>query len=1022
MTPTTQDPFGNIRQGMAGLGALAKPLDAAIPGAGSILSTMMQLNAMALPTYTNYTPINPYNSNQFGNVGYRNYGGELEGAINKYLYGGSQDTQLSKDAFKVNGNPGPDKNYRNVEGSPAMLTKDEVVAKRPNGENYVLSDNIKHPQTGKTLAEMGEQNKKRKKQAEERAKLGDSISKKTVQELDKQFEGLVEVNEQALAMINQVLDQSQAQAFLNGGKLPKGYKTGGTVDPEQSGEPIKHTVAKGDTLYALAKKYGVSYEQIAKDNNITNPRALQIGKSLTISKEADKMPTVNLPTYTVVSTQAKPGSDKYETLRALRDMTTGKYENIDPEYLSGDLFPAYAIWEKTGRPNIKETEGLERAHYSSKSNTTHIGKDLSSARKEMIRQEMMTVSMDDLNNVDIDNETPDEAYARAAKRVPPISKEDAETYDIIANRRRDFLAEAAHAYQWNVLPRNRTLMNLRAGMEKLKYGDSKSPEQRGTYGVPGTVEYEAHNTFEPQLKKMAYEDPKKNIKALSTKIDLPGYQFGGTSGLSNQPGYTKDGVIAPTRQTHNAILQQINSLAAQGISYDNIINSIDPLLLQRDQQQEMQAKVPQNMTDRNRSFVPGLMFGGASELPNQQPDPQQRLREMYDAHMLAVQGLNSLEGPIPTVTASRGIEPINLMPWTMSPMPTAQTQQPINLMPWQIGSNNGDAVPGTGYQASVPQGSAIPTVTLPKPSGTSKTGTPSNISYVPGTEQLTAGKKDFKGYGVKDFQDWAVKTYGKTALPKFGNDGKWGNETESAWNKYGREYLTAKGDFQNPAQALGSMWPTASVPTKSAARAKELSKGLADKQLAKNSGNDNTGNFGDFQKYLGDVMQGLAFAGQFGNIGSVQMESIPRMDNRQMDPAMYEEALRAARNSQMRNTAGSYTSNQAGQQAAYAQYLSQLTGTLQNVDSANKQLATQTQQYNNQAQVQEQTARLQALAAHDAAKQGIWGSFANAGMAMNEQYANQTGQAALASAYPLVYEGLMADMQEFLKKHNKKSN
>ena len=45
---------------------------------------------------------------------------------------------------------------------------------------------------------------------------------------------------------------------------------------------ITYTVKKGDTLSAIAKKYGTTYQKIAKDNNIANPNLIKVGQKLKI--------------------------------------------------------------------------------------------------------------------------------------------------------------------------------------------------------------------------------------------------------------------------------------------------------------------------------------------------------------------------------------------------------------------------------------------------------------------------------------------------------------------------------------------------------------------------------------------------------------------------------------------------------------------------------------------------------------------------------------------------------------------
>lgn len=50
--------------------------------------------------------------------------------------------------------------------------------------------------------------------------------------------------------------------------------------PRSSGR--KHTVARGDTISAIAAAYGVSSRELMRVNNISNPNALRIGTDLVI--------------------------------------------------------------------------------------------------------------------------------------------------------------------------------------------------------------------------------------------------------------------------------------------------------------------------------------------------------------------------------------------------------------------------------------------------------------------------------------------------------------------------------------------------------------------------------------------------------------------------------------------------------------------------------------------------------------------------------------------------------------------
>jgi membrane-bound lytic murein transglycosylase D len=57
-----------------------------------------------------------------------------------------------------------------------------------------------------------------------------------------------------------------------------------SIPPDQRVRKIFHTVRRGDTLGAIARRYGSSVNTIAGANNIRNPRALRIGQTLVIPR------------------------------------------------------------------------------------------------------------------------------------------------------------------------------------------------------------------------------------------------------------------------------------------------------------------------------------------------------------------------------------------------------------------------------------------------------------------------------------------------------------------------------------------------------------------------------------------------------------------------------------------------------------------------------------------------------------------------------------------------------------------
>ncbi len=58
-----------------------------------------------------------------------------------------------------------------------------------------------------------------------------------------------------------------------------------------------HTVEKGQTLYRIAKTYGVSVEQLMEANHLDDPRELKVGETLSIpgAREAQRVTTYDSP-------------------------------------------------------------------------------------------------------------------------------------------------------------------------------------------------------------------------------------------------------------------------------------------------------------------------------------------------------------------------------------------------------------------------------------------------------------------------------------------------------------------------------------------------------------------------------------------------------------------------------------------------------------------------------------------------------------------------------------------------------
>ena len=101
-------------------------------------------------------------------------------------------------------------------------------------------------------------------------------------------------------------------------------KTKAKTKPITNGKTVKYKLKSGESLYLVAKKYGVSTKELMAWNNIKNPRRLRPGKILIIkTSKKDTLPQLNKntnkktssPSANVITYLIKPGDTLWNVAR-----------------------------------------------------------------------------------------------------------------------------------------------------------------------------------------------------------------------------------------------------------------------------------------------------------------------------------------------------------------------------------------------------------------------------------------------------------------------------------------------------------------------------------------------------------------------------------------------------------------------------------------------------------------------------------------------------------------------------------
>lgn len=129
---------------------------------------------------------------------------------------------------------------------------------------------------------------------------------------------------------------------------PAPYTPEPTSTPTPEPTPIVHTIGPGETLIAIARKYGVSVQAIQEANGITDPRSLRVSQQILIPMDPESQLGAGTPTP-----EPTPPSLEFSTIFFGNDATGGLWalgEVLNPgdEALEG-VTVALALADASGQ-------------------------------------------------------------------------------------------------------------------------------------------------------------------------------------------------------------------------------------------------------------------------------------------------------------------------------------------------------------------------------------------------------------------------------------------------------------------------------------------------------------------------------------------------------------------------------------------------------------------------------------------------------------------------------------------------
>ena len=122
-----------------------------------------------------------------------------------------------------------------------------------------------------------------------------------------------------------------------------------------------YTVQKGDTLSEIAKKYGTTYQDIAKANGISNPNLIHVGQQLKIGSDTPEAATPETPAATQSPTQTEAPKFEYKPYQPSEAVTQA--EALLQQQLAQKPGGYQSAWQTQLNDIIQKIQNREKFSY-----------------------------------------------------------------------------------------------------------------------------------------------------------------------------------------------------------------------------------------------------------------------------------------------------------------------------------------------------------------------------------------------------------------------------------------------------------------------------------------------------------------------------------------------------------------------------------------------------------------------------------------------------------------------------------